>query len=165
MQRRCALLPPRSDRLTELRRAILEAQQEALEPGRVYPAAFATFRTRTSQASGRAGAAGWSAARHGGACPAACPAGAAPLLLAAARPPSLGTALHSLPRLQVVAARTLMSEDLSTWRCQGAPRAEEIVWQNLGFRVWERTGEGPGEPACGVWGRHAGCPGMPPLLV
>lgn len=77
------------DRLTELRRAILEAQEEALEPGRVFPAAFATFRNRTSQ---------------------------------------------------VVAARTLMSEDLATWRCQGAPRAEEILWGNLGFRVWERTG-------------------------
>lgn len=33
-----------------------------------------------------------------------------------------------------------MSEDLATWRCQGAPRAEEILWGNLGFRVWERTG-------------------------
>uniref|UniRef100_A0AAD5H1R9 ERD4-related membrane protein n=1 Tax=Chlorella ohadii TaxID=2649997 RepID=A0AAD5H1R9_9CHLO len=77
------------DRLTELRRAIKEAQEEALEPGHVFPAAFATFRNRTSQ---------------------------------------------------VVAARTLMSENLGTWRCQGAPRAEEILWPNLGFRVWERTG-------------------------
>lgn len=38
-----------SDRLTELRRAIKEAQEEALEPGHVFPAAFATFRNRTSQ--------------------------------------------------------------------------------------------------------------------
>ena len=50
---------------------------------------------------------------------------------------------HAMPslHLQVVAARTLMSEDLATWRCQGAPRAEEIIWKNLGFRVWERSGE------------------------
>ena len=41
----------RRDRLTELRRAIHEAQEEALEPGHVFPAAFATFRNRTSQAS------------------------------------------------------------------------------------------------------------------
>lgn len=41
---------------------------------------------------------------------------------------------------QVVGARTLMSEDLSAWRCQAAPRAEEIVWGNLGFRIWERSG-------------------------
>lgn len=44
---------PCRDRLTELRRAILEAQEEALEPGRVFPAAFATFRNRTSQARHR----------------------------------------------------------------------------------------------------------------
>lgn len=40
----------------------------------------------------------------------------------------------------MVAARTLMSEDLSAWRCQAAPRSDEVVWGNLGFRAWERTG-------------------------
>jgi hypothetical protein len=44
--------------------------------------------------------------------------------------------------LQVVASRTLMSEDLSAWRCQAAPRAEEVQWGSLGFRIWERAGEG-----------------------
>jgi hypothetical protein len=44
-----SLLCPRRDRMTELRRAIREAQEEALEPGHVFPAAFATFRNRTSQ--------------------------------------------------------------------------------------------------------------------
>lgn len=63
---------------------------------------------------------------------------------ASCRPPMTPHCCPSLPHLptalQVVAARTLMSEDLATWRCQGAPRAEEILWGNLGFRVWERTG-------------------------
>ena len=63
---------------------------------------------------------------------------------ASCRPPMTPHCCPSLPplptALQVVAARTLMSEDLATWRCQGAPRAEEILWGNLGFRVWERTG-------------------------
>ncbi|KAL4853137.1 CSC1-like protein [Chlorella vulgaris] len=76
------------DRLTELRRGILEEQGKAQAPHSVFPAAFVTFRRRTSQ---------------------------------------------------VVAARTLMSEDLSAWRCQAAPRAEEIVWHSLGFRIWERS--------------------------
>jgi hypothetical protein len=40
----------------------------------------------------------------------------------------------------VVAARTLMSEDMSAWRAQAAPRAEELVWPNLGLRIWERSG-------------------------
>jgi hypothetical protein len=79
----------RRDRLTELRRAILEEQGKALEPHNVFPAAFVTFRRRTSQ---------------------------------------------------VVAARTLMSEDMSAWRAQAAPRAEELVWPNLGLRIWERSG-------------------------
>lgn len=72
-----------------------------------------------------------------------------------------------------MASRTLMSEDLSTWRCQAAvsaatvslqllaaparlhctsrahllapclsaqPRPEEVVWKNMGMRMWERTG-------------------------
>lgn len=41
---------------------------------------------------------------------------------------------------QVVAARTLMSEDLSCWRAQGSPQPEEVYWPNLGYRQWERTG-------------------------
>ncbi|PSC73975.1 ERD4-related membrane isoform B [Micractinium conductrix] len=41
---------------------------------------------------------------------------------------------------QVVASRTMMSEDLSTWSVQPAPGAEELVWGNLGWRSWERTG-------------------------
>jgi hypothetical protein len=43
---------------------------------------------------------------------------------------------------QVVAAHSLMSEDLTTWRCQPAPGPEEIVWSNLGLRSWERTARG-----------------------
>ncbi|KAL6782290.1 hypothetical protein ACKKBG_A06245 [Auxenochlorella protothecoides x Auxenochlorella symbiontica] len=41
---------------------------------------------------------------------------------------------------QVGAVRSLMNEDLSTWRCQAAPRPSEIVWGNLGWRIWERAG-------------------------
>eukprot|EP00887_Chlorella_sp_A99_P007014 scaffold2.g7014.t1 len=41
---------------------------------------------------------------------------------------------------RVVAARTLMSEDLSCWRAQGSPQPEEVYWPNLGYRQWERTG-------------------------
>lgn len=77
------------DRLTELRRLILEEQQNARAPDNLYPAAFVTFKRRTSQ---------------------------------------------------VVASRTLLSEDMSTWRCQAAPRAEELIWGNLGWRIWERSG-------------------------
>jgi hypothetical protein len=33
---------------------------------------------------------------------------------------------------QVVAANALMSEDLTAWRCQGAPGPDEIIWGNLG---------------------------------
>lgn len=40
---------------------------------------------------------------------------------------------------QVQAANALMSEDLSTWRCQAAPRPSEIVWKNVGMRTWERS--------------------------
>lgn len=43
-----------SDRLTELRRLILEEQQNALAPDNLYPSAFVTFKRRTSQASGAA---------------------------------------------------------------------------------------------------------------
>ena len=67
--------------------------------------------------------------------------------------------------MQVVGARTLMSEDLSAWRCQAAPRAEEIVWGNLGFRIWERSG---GWAPCRVLAGGCGCPpgcGMHPALA
>ena len=40
---------------------------------------------------------------------------------------------------QVVASGALMCEDLSTWRVQPAPRPTEIVWKNLGLRMWERS--------------------------
>lgn len=33
---------------------------------------------------------------------------------------------------QVVAGGALMSEDLTTWRCQAAPRVQEVLWSNLG---------------------------------
>ena len=33
---------------------------------------------------------------------------------------------------QVVAAGALMSEDSSAWRCQAAPRPDEVIWKNLG---------------------------------
>jgi hypothetical protein len=42
-------------------------------------------------------------------------------------------------KAQVVAARNLMSHDLTAWRCQPAPRPDEIVWPNLGLRAWERS--------------------------
>lgn len=41
---------------------------------------------------------------------------------------------------QVAASRSLITEDLSTWRCQPAPRPSEVVWGNLGWRTWERAG-------------------------
>jgi len=40
---------------------------------------------------------------------------------------------------QVIASDVLMSEDLTTWRCQAAPRPQEILWKNLGLRTWERS--------------------------
>ena len=45
---------------------------------------------------------------------------------------------------QVVAAGALMSEDLTAWRCQAAPRPQEIFWPNLGLRRWERSARGLG---------------------
>jgi hypothetical protein len=33
----------------------------------------------------------------------------------------------------------MMSEDLSTWQTQAAPRLEEVLWNNLGLRQWERS--------------------------
>lgn len=33
---------------------------------------------------------------------------------------------------QVVAAGAMMSEDLSAWKCQAAPRPDEVLWKNLG---------------------------------
>lgn len=45
-------------------------------------------------------------------------------------------------RSQVVASRSLMSEDLTTWRCEAAPRPDEIVWPNLGMRNWEKSLKG-----------------------
>lgn len=41
---------------------------------------------------------------------------------------------------QVAAARSLMCEDLSAWLVQQAPAPREVVWGNLGLRVWERAG-------------------------
>jgi len=43
---------------------------------------------------------------------------------------------------QVVAAGALMCEDLTAWRVQAAPRPNEIIWQNLGLRSWERSSRG-----------------------
>lgn len=43
---------------------------------------------------------------------------------------------------QVVAADTLMCEDLSTWKTQPAPRPQEVVWSNLGMRQPERSSRG-----------------------
>jgi Calcium-dependent channel, 7TM region, putative phosphate/Cytosolic domain of 10TM putative phosphate transporter len=40
---------------------------------------------------------------------------------------------------QVVAAGAMMSEDLSAWRTQAAPRPDEVIWKNLGLRQWERS--------------------------
>lgn len=40
----------------------------------------------------------------------------------------------------MVAAKTLMAEDLTAWKCQPAPRPTEIVWSNLAMRSWERSG-------------------------
>lgn len=42
-------------------------------------------------------------------------------------------------KAKVIAAGAMMSEDLSAWKCQGAPRPDEIVWKNLGLRLWERS--------------------------
>lgn len=128
-------------RLTELRRQILEEQAVAKAADHVWPAAFVTFNNRTSQVSHPP------------------PMGRARLLLrfirSRCRAPSGSTALGARLQAhaallatspptrdmapQVVASRTLMSENLAAWRCQAAPRSDEIVWPNLGYRVWERT--------------------------
>ncbi|KAH7620097.1 hypothetical protein Ndes2526B_g05351 [Nannochloris sp. 'desiccata'] len=42
-------------------------------------------------------------------------------------------------KAQVVAAGAMMSEDLSAWKTQAAPRPDEVLWKNLGLRQWERS--------------------------
>lgn len=135
--------PTCSDRLTELRRLIMEEQQNAKAPDNLYPAAFVTFKRRTSQASGAP------CAGDGG------PHGHSTrhkldfLSVITVTSPHTPHSTHSRFTLsQVVASRTLLSEDMSTWRCQAAPRAEELIWKNLGWRIWERSGERP-RPAWG----------------
>lgn len=35
-----------------------------------------------------------------------------------------------------------MNEDLSAWRVEQAPAPGEILWQNIGWRIWERAARG-----------------------
>lgn len=39
----------------------------------------------------------------------------------------------------MVAAHSLLHRDQSAWRCKPAPGAEEVVWQNVVWRAWERS--------------------------
>lgn len=34
--------------------------------------------------------------------------------------------------MQVTAARALLHRDVSAWRCQPAPAANEVLWGNIG---------------------------------
>lgn len=106
-----------SDRLARLKVEIEEKQVAARE--KHFPAAFITFTSRFSQVGVGDALPGQYNARSTCDCP----------------------FFHALDQTkQVAASRSLMTEDLSTWRCQPAPKPEEVIWTNLGWRDWERAG-------------------------
>lgn len=117
------MLQYRLDLLREMHRRLLEARAAALK--RPLPSAFVTFRRARTRASCPT-----RASRHD-----------------RAPPPFARRSLRTHPHAQtlsrdrwsaVVAATSLHTHDETCWRLRPAPNPDEIIWNALRLRMWER---------------------------